>query len=404
MGLQQDTRLLAITTALGPDVLAVRTASIKEEISRLFEIEVELSSENGEVDFDEVIGHDATLRLDVGESDKRFFNGYVSRLVQVGNSGGFAQYKATIVPWLWLLTRTSDCRIFQKKTIPQIIEEMFQDHGFDQYRLKLSGNYEEKEYVVQYRETDFNFVSRLMEQEGIYYFFEHEEEKHTLVIADSISAHETFPNYDEITFYTAAEAASGREGITEWTIEKEVQPIACALTDFDFKKPKTSLLASSDVSRKYGKAEFEIFDYPGEYVAHGEGQRLADVRINELQTQYETVHGEGNARGIAAGAIGVQRHIAGQQIGLRERDRRIRRRGGERRRPGDRQHAVLHQVAGRIRDRQVAVDRRGREHCRPVVGQARMARRAGGVQRHRTGQEVGLGQRDRRVCRRGGER
>jgi type VI secretion system secreted protein VgrG len=301
MGLQQETRLLAITTALGSDVLAVRTASIKEEISRLFEIEVELSSENGEIDFDEVIGHDATLRLDVGQSDKRYFNGYVSRLVQVGNSGGFAQYRASIVPWLWFLTRTSDCRIFQKKTVPQIVEEIFEDHGFDQYTLKLSGTYEEKEFVVQYRETDFNFVSRLMEQEGIYYFFEHEEDKHTLVIADSISAHETFPNYDEITFYTAADAATGREGITDWTIEKEVQPVACALTDYDFKKPKTSLLSSTDITRKYGKAEFEIFDYPGEYLEHEEGQRLADVRLNELQSQYETVHGEGNARGIAAG-------------------------------------------------------------------------------------------------------
>jgi len=301
MAIKQDARLLAINTPLGADVLAVRSIALQESISRLFSIEAELASEDGKVDFDKVIGHNVSLRLELPQKATRYFNGYVSRFVQVGNAGAYASYRATIVPWLWFLTRTSDCRIFQEKSAPDIIEEVFKGHGFNDYKPKLTGTYAKREYCVQYRETDFNFVSRLMEQEGIYYYFEHENGKHTLILADSTSAHSAFPNYDEITFNPIKRGVDGREMILDWTMEKEVQPVATALQDFDFKKPKTSLLSSTNVTRKYGMAQFEIYDYPGEYVEHDNGQRLADVRLAELQTQYETLHGQASARGMAAG-------------------------------------------------------------------------------------------------------
>jgi type VI secretion system secreted protein VgrG len=301
MPIKQDNRSLAIKTALGPDVLAVRSIAVQEQISRLFQIEAELSSEDSGIDLDKVIGKDVTLRLNVAQKDKRYFAGIVSRLVQVANHGGHAHYRATIVPWLWFLTRTSDCYIFQDMTVPDIIEDVFKHFGFNDYKLKLSATYPKWEFCVQYRETDFNFVSRLMEQEGIYYYFEHEDGKHTLVLADSISAHKPFPGYAEVTFHELEQGAAAREVISDWTVEKEVQPVAYAVQDFDFKKPKTSLLASSNVPRKYGKAEYEIYDYPGEYLEHGEGERLADVRLNELQSQYEVLHGQASARGLAAG-------------------------------------------------------------------------------------------------------
>jgi type VI secretion system secreted protein VgrG len=186
-------------------------------------------------------------------------------------------------------------------TVPDIIEDVFKYYGFNDYKLKLTATYPKWEYCVQYRETDFNFVSRLMEQEGIYYYFEHEDGKHTLVLADSISAHNPFPGYEDVTFYELEKGAAGREVITDWTMEKEVQPVASALQDFDFKKPKTSLLSSSNVSRQYGKAEYEMYDYPGDYLDHGEGQRLADVRLNEFQSQYEVLYGKATARGLVTG-------------------------------------------------------------------------------------------------------
>ncbi len=303
MPINQDERMLAITTTLGTEKLAVGAVRIQEQISRLFHLEAELATEDGEINLDNVIGQKATIRLNIGQDDKRYFNGYVNRLLQVANEGQYARYQATIVPWLWFLTRTSDCRIFQNKTVPAIIEDIFQLYGFSDYKLKLTATYPKWEYCVQYRETAFNFVSRLMEQEGIYYFFEHEDGNHTLVLADSISAHQPFPGYADINFHELQQGASEREVITGWTFEKEVQPVAYALQDFDFKKPKTSLLSSSNVSRNYGKAEYEIYDFPGEYLDHGEGQRLADVRLNEIQSQYELFHGEASARGLAAGCI-----------------------------------------------------------------------------------------------------
>ena len=301
MALKQDNRLIAIKTPLGPDVLGLRAFSLQDQMSRLFRIEADLSSEDGKVDFDAVLGHEVTIRLNIGQNQKRFFHGFVSRFVQVPNEGRYAHYRATIVPWLWLLTRTSDCRIFQNKSTPDIIEDVFKRHGFSDYQLKLSANHPTWEYCVQYRETDFNFVSRLMEQAGIYYYFEHEDGKHTLVMADSTSAHDVYPGYAEMPFQELRKGTAEREAITDWVMEKDLQPVATALQDFDFKKPKTSLLVASNVTRQYGKAEYEIYDYPGEYLEHDDGQRLADVRLEELQTQYETLRGQGTVRGVAAG-------------------------------------------------------------------------------------------------------
>ena len=120
------------------------------------------------------------------------------------------------------------------------------------------------------------------------------------MLADSISAHKPFEGYAEVIFHEQEGGAAGREVISDWTMEKEAQPVACVLQDYDFNKPKTSLLTSSNVSRKYGKAEYEMYDYPGEYVEHADGDRLVDVRLNELQSQYENLQGEASARGLAA--------------------------------------------------------------------------------------------------------
>ena len=276
---------------------------MREQLGRLFQIEADLSSEDAEVDLDKVVGNNVTVRLNIGQAEDRYFNGFVSRLTQVGNHGGYAHYRAMIVPWLWFLTRTSDCRIFQSKTAPDIIEEVFKGHGFHDYKLSLSGAYATRDFCVQYRETDFNFVSRLMEQEGIYYFFQHENGKHTLVLADSISAHSPYTGYEEISFQELEKGASGREVITDWIMQKEAQAVACALNDFDFTKPKTSLRSNTNVSRAHGAAQFEIYDYPGEYVDPSEGDRLAAVRLDELQTQYETLHGQANTRGLVTGCV-----------------------------------------------------------------------------------------------------
>src|SRR6516164_3580149 len=117
MSLKQDNRSIGIKTALKLNTLALRSFSLREQLSRPFQIEAQLSSEDADIDFDKVVGHDVTIWMNVAQNAKRFFHGYVSRLVQVADQSGYAHYNATIVPWLWFLTRTSDCRIFQEKSV-----------------------------------------------------------------------------------------------------------------------------------------------------------------------------------------------------------------------------------------------------------------------------------------------
>lgn len=305
MALTQANKFLALDTPLGKDVLLVRNASCTEQISRLFQIELDLiSGEEGAASFEDIIGESVTLRVSVGKDQKRYFNGIVSRFVQTKNEGRFAHYRATVVPWLWLLTRTSDCRIFQKKSIPDIIEEVFKAHGLDNYTLSLSGSYQPWDYCVQYRETDFNFVSRLMEQEGIYYFWEHEDGKHTLVLADAPAAHCPNAGYETIIYRPPTDNQPfDRECITDWVVEKELQPGAYALNDFNFEKPKASLLAKASIDRSHAANAFEVYDYPGEYEEHGDGEGYAKVRIEELQASYETLHAQATARGLCPGFL-----------------------------------------------------------------------------------------------------
>ncbi|HUA65090.1 MAG TPA: type VI secretion system tip protein TssI/VgrG [Alphaproteobacteria bacterium] len=308
MPIKQDNRSLAIKTPLGADVLGLRSFSVHEQLGRLFQIEAEMASEKGDINLDAVVGNDVTIRMNIGHGDKRYFHGFVSRMVQTGKRDRYHHYRATIVPWLWFLTRTSDCRVWeaaedpsQGKTVPDVIEAVFKLRGFSDYKLRLSGTYPKREFIVQYRETDFNFVSRLMEQEGIYYYFEHQDGKHTLVLADSKSAHDPFPGYDKVVFNEHELAAVDREDINEWAMEKEVRPVKTALNDYNFQTPKASLLSNTNTSRQHGKAQYEIYDYPGGYLDTGSGDKLVQVRLDELQSQYEQLHGQASARGLAAG-------------------------------------------------------------------------------------------------------
>jgi len=298
----QQHRAVAIATSLGDDLLLVRSFSLTEQLGRLSRIDVELMSEDAAIDFDQLIGTNATLRVDLPDKKQRFFNGFVSRFLQTEHQRNNACYQATLVPWLWFLTRTADCRIFQKKNVPDILEEVFQAHGFKDYKLDLSREYREWEYCVQYRETDFNFVSRLMEQEGIYYFIEHQDGLHTLVLVDSPAAHAPFPGYDTVVFRPRThEGEETSDTVHTWVLEKEIQPGVYALSDFDFKNPAASVMANADISRGHEGAGFEIFDYPGEFEKRDEGESYAKMRVQELQSQHELIRAESTARGLAVG-------------------------------------------------------------------------------------------------------
>ncbi|MET0065409.1 MAG: type VI secretion system tip protein TssI/VgrG [Candidatus Thiodiazotropha sp.] len=305
MAFTQSNRQLLIKTPLGPDELLILRMEAREEQGRLFEFTVDLLSDNESIVHDDLLGKPMTVEMDMVEGSKRYFNGYVSRFTQVGHIAFFAHYRATLRPWLWFLTRTSDCRIFQNKKVPDIIKEVFRDNGFTDFEDKLSASYREWEYCVQYRETDFNFVSRLMEQEGIYYFFTHVDGKHTLILCDGYSSHSPLEAYTEIPYLPATESGSSRwtDYVYQWSYTKSVQPGRYAHTDYDFKKPKSDLAVNAPQPRGYTYSDLEIYDYPGEYEETSDGDSYARSRIEEIQCGYEVLEGEGIARGLCTGGL-----------------------------------------------------------------------------------------------------
>ncbi len=310
----QEKRRIAINTVLGADAVLVRRCSIQEQISRLFRIELTLVSKNNHLTFEDIVGTNATVRLELPNGKKRFFNGFISRFVQTKAERSYACYEATLVPWLWFLTRTSDCKIFQpsmdeppdQMSVPGIIKKVFKDCGFEDFRDDgLTETYRDWDFCVQYRETAFNFVSRLMEQEGISYFFEHEDGKHTLVLTDTINGNTTYPGYESVPYHPHTQGAEDKEAVTDWVVVKEIQPGTYAHNDFDYSKPRQAaqqaLVVKSSIERAHEKADFEIYDYPGEFLEHDEGEGIAKIRIEELQARHETLHGDATAFGLCAG-------------------------------------------------------------------------------------------------------
>src|SRR5215831_15236198 len=241
----QENRPIAIDTPLGEDALLLRGFTGQEGISRLFSFDLDLLAESS-VSFKEIVGQRVTIRVDIDDSGrrKRYINGFVSRFALSGSDARFTYYRAEIVPWLWFLTRTADCRIFQNMTVPDIISKVFKDLGFTDFKNRLEGTFEPRDYCVQYRETDFNFVSRLMEQYGIFYFFEHEEGKHTLVLADSPAVYQPCPGQDVAHYNQATGEVDSEDVITAWDVKQELHTGKYSLTDYNFETPSTNLIAS----------------------------------------------------------------------------------------------------------------------------------------------------------------
>jgi type VI secretion system secreted protein VgrG len=313
----QSHRQFAVSSPLGRDVLLFQRMRAAEQLGRLFEFELDLLSERRDIDPDDLLGQNVTVRLELPGEGARYFNGFVSRFVQTGMTGlpapggdrELATYRATLRPWLWFLTRTSDCRIFQDKKAPDIVKQVLRERGFTDFEDALYGNYRTLPYCVQYRETDFNFVSRLLEQEGIYYYFKHENGRHKLVLCDDAGSHKPVPGYERIPFYLPAERGHReRDHVYEWSFGRELQPGAVVLNDFDFERPRAGLLARASAARRHALADFEIYDYPGEYAQSADGEQYARVRIEELQAGHEVAYGAGNARGLAAGALFTLEH------------------------------------------------------------------------------------------------
>ena len=252
-----------------------------EGLCQLYRFDIELASVDSAAVFEDLVGKAAVLGIQT-LSGQSFFHGVVSRFEMTGESADQTYYRAELVPQIWLLTHRYNCRIFQNKAVGDIITDVLDAAGVpaDRYSITLQGAHETREYCVQYRETDYNFIARLMEEEGIRWRFEHTSEAHKLIIEDA----ETYPPIEgdpAIPYHATAGLTADAEYVTRFRYGQCVRPGAVALRDFTFANPALDLSAAQDAGRDAG---LEFYDYPGGYETQEVGTTLAGHRIHEFQT------------------------------------------------------------------------------------------------------------------------
>ena len=300
----QENRSVSVSTPLGKDVLLFSSLRGHEELGRLFEFVLDVLSKNYNILANSLLGKSVTVQLRMSSGQLRFFNGYTTEFSQQPDSQNHASYRLVLRPWLWFLTRSTNCRIFQDKTVPDIVKDILrQDYGFTDLKENLVETYRKREYCVQYRETDFDFISRLMEEEGIYYFFSHQDGRHTLNLVDSDHAHVPEPGYESLPYFPPENITRReRDHIYAWVFKNAVQSGTYTLTDFDFEKPRANLMEKLSRPVDTEQGGHEQYDYPGGYTMNPDGRHYVKTRLQALQADYERFYGEANAFGLAVGA------------------------------------------------------------------------------------------------------
>ena len=298
----QENRLIAINTPLAKDTLLLKSFHGQEGISQLYAFGLNLFTEGPAIPVESILGQPVSLQVKGVEKHTRYFHGYISQFAQASSEAGVLHYRAEMVPWLWFLTRTTDCRMFQHKTIPQIIEQVFQDLGFADYTLQLQGTYEPLDYCVQYQETDFQFVSRLMEQVGIYYFFQHRQEAHTLILTDAPSDERSCPGQAVVNWEAQDGGLQEEEVVTHLERVHSLQAGQYALADYNYESPTTRLGTTiASVVNMGGNSKYEIFEFPGGYGKKAQGEQLVRMRMEEQEAATVVFKGMGTCRALTPG-------------------------------------------------------------------------------------------------------
>lgn len=296
-------RLVDVVTPLG-DALWFRQMTGVEALSGLFEFDVTFHSQQSGLSAKAMLGKDVTLKVETeGGKGVRHFNGICTRFGSGGREGEYLLYTAKLRPWLWLASRRSDCKIFQFKKVPDIISEVLSKYGF-RLNKKLKKTYRDWVYCVQYQETDLNFVMRLMEHEGIYFYFEHAEGSHTLVLADDMSCHAALPGKSSIKFLGLdAATVANEEHFNSWQVLEAVSPGEYITDDYDFEKPRGDLKTKRKNPMGHSHDAWERYVWPGGYVDFGDGENYSGVRLESLEAEHERTQGQTTVRTMAPGYL-----------------------------------------------------------------------------------------------------
>ncbi len=286
-----------LSTALGKDKLLLLRATVTEGLSELFEMQVDALSAEINPNFNAAIGEKSCVAIDGNDGAKRYFNGIMTAAQSTGMHRHLFSYRITIRPWFWLLSRVSTCRIFKDQPVDQIIRDVLGGHKeFANFRMTLGKTYKAIPYCVQYRETDFDFVCRLAEEYGLYYYFEHSDSQHVLVFVDAMSAHSPKQGLGSITCGTFD---GGRrkyaEVYTAWTGERTFNTGKVTFNDYDFKQPSAKLVSEASGGGGYKNDSLEVYDYPGRYKETGLGDQLAKVRLESIQARDNRCYAVGDS-------------------------------------------------------------------------------------------------------------
>jgi type VI secretion system secreted protein VgrG len=305
----QDSRIAKFSTPLGTDVLLLERFECREGLSELFEFQIDCLSDARDgkkpVNFDGAIGGNCCVSIKNYDGSERHFNGVLTETQWRGVQLTEYTYSLVLRPWLWMLSRVSDCFIFAEKSIPDIIKEIFKKpcYPFADFEESLSGSYPVLEYCVQYRETDLQFVSRLMEEAGIYYFFEHSESGHKLMLEDASRTHKPKQGGERLMFRPSGRMAQRpEEYLHTWFAGRRFASGKFALNDYDYLKPSASLLSEKEGGGSYRNANLERYDYPGRFEEKNVGTAYAGFRLEAEQAVDKRCRAIGDAASCCPGA------------------------------------------------------------------------------------------------------
>ncbi|KWC76733.1 type IV secretion protein Rhs [Burkholderia cepacia] len=296
-------RVFTLDSPHGDD-LKFHTLDGSDELGRLFEFRIEALADSHSLSLKDMLGKPVTVRIEQQDLSTRYLNGIVARASLAGRRAErYYGYELIVRPWLWLATRRSDCRIFQNKTVPEIVQEVLSTYGFP-IESHLAETYVPRDYCVQYNETDAAFVSRLMEFEGIYFWFRHAEDTHTLMLGDAMSSHTALPGYETIPYIARDRTAiADEERIDGWLPAQEVSVGRHQTTDYDYTKPRADLSSQKVDPRGHDHDSFASFEWPGGYRDDAPGAHYSRVRLEEQQAEHERANADTDVRGVAPGYL-----------------------------------------------------------------------------------------------------
>jgi type VI secretion system secreted protein VgrG len=295
VSLTQAGRPFTVTTPLGADKLLLERFAGEEAVSTPFHFTLDMVSKSSTISADSLVRQPISVNIELADGGSRVLHGRVSRFVQLGSNDGLTSYRADMVPWVWFLSLSSDCRIHQNLSVLEIVKKVFDENGFSDYQVKCVKSYPKREYCVQYRESHLDFVSRLLEEEGIFYFFEHSGSKHTLILADAPSAVKASVT-PKAKMSAAGKDAAADDVLDRVELETSARSGKVVLADYNWVTPSTQLRATAA-----GKHKEEVYDYPGGFAQRDDGDRYARIRLEEREAMQVVVRGEGSVRGLQTG-------------------------------------------------------------------------------------------------------